>query len=333
MSASRVMSASGVVRVPLVVCARNEEAALGACLDSLDAARAWAEARLDVRFDVRVVLDDTTDGSEQVARARGVRVERSSGGKVEAQRRGADAGAPFVIFSDADIAVERDTLHALARLMLDDPSVAIAHPPKRPVPPARRTALADAIHSYNLHRGFSAERTWFSGKLFAIRAWSMPTRAELAPRLAALAPFLRDGALRVDDIYLSRATIAAHGVAAIRETGAGCVWFRAPETWRGMYRYYRRMRLELERLELLFPEWRALHRRYGVRRVDAQLIARLDARERRLWTLFRAALAACRVAYVAERAYHRRLARAPGDDWRPIEETKRPIDAGIVRRA
>jgi glycosyltransferase involved in cell wall biosynthesis len=316
------------MRIPLVVCAKNEEAALGACLDSLDAARVWAEARLELRFDLRVVLD----GSEAVARARGVRVERSRGGKVEAQRRGADAGAPFVVFSDADIAVERDTLHALARLMLDDPTVAIAHPPKLPVAPSRRTPLAEAIHLYNRHRGFSAERTWFSGKLFAIRAWSMPARAEIAPRLAALEPFYRLDGLRVDDIYLSRATIAAHGVRAIRETAAGCVWFRAPETWRGMYRYYRRMRMELERLALLFPEQRALHQRWGVRRTDPRAVEKLSARERRLFALFRAAVGACRVAYVCERAYHRRLARAPRAEWQPIEETKQPIDAGFIRR-
>src|SRR5439155_21333019 len=121
-----------------------------------------------------------------------------SGGKVEGQRRGADPSAPFVVFSDADIAVERGTLHALARLMLDDPSVAIAYPPKRPVEPLHGTPLARAIHLYNLHAGFARERTWFSGKLFAIRAWSMPTRAELAPRLAALEPFYRLDGLRVD---------------------------------------------------------------------------------------------------------------------------------------
>src|SRR5258707_703905 len=80
----------------------------------------------------------------------------------------------------------------------------------RPVRRSSARALAEAIHLYNLHRGFSAERTWFSGKLFAIRAWSIPTRAELGPRLRALEPFYRLDGLRVDDIYLSRATIAAH---------------------------------------------------------------------------------------------------------------------------
>jgi glycosyltransferase involved in cell wall biosynthesis len=273
------------MRVPLIICAKNEQAALGACLDSLGAACAFAEARRPLSFDVRVVLDDTSDGSESIARARGATVLRSTGGKVEAQRRGLahceGARAPFAIFSDADVAVDDDTLDALCAVMLDDPSVQVAHPPKQPVPPARSTALARALHVYNRQRGFSAQRTWFSGKLFAIRAWSVPPPDELRARLHALDPFLRSGALRVDDVYLSRAVVARHGPTAIRETARGCVWFRAPETFRGMYRYYRRLQKELERVDRLFPEWREAGRRFGARRTDARLLERATADERR----------------------------------------------------
>jgi glycosyltransferase involved in cell wall biosynthesis len=313
--------------IPLVIAAKNEERALGACLDSLLAAAAFAESHAGVRFDPVVVLDDCTDATGAIAAARGVRTIVSSGGKVEAQRCGLVAGAPFHVFADADIAIEKETLAALARAM-DDPSVEVACPPRRPLAPQRRTPLARAIHVYNLHRGFSAQRTWFNGKLFAIRRWAIPTRAELAPRLDRLP---RDGfyqahlGLRVDDIYLSRTIAQDHGPAAIRETTAGALWFRPPETLRGMYRYFRRMRLEIERLDRLFPETRAAHQKHGIRRTDAAAVARATKEERCLFQLFRAAVKGCEVVYAAERAFYLHVSPFPCADWAPIVETKRPI--------
>ncbi|MEP7123242.1 MAG: glycosyltransferase, partial [Byssovorax sp.] len=163
--------------IPLVIAAKNEARALGACLDSLLASAAFALENEGFRFDPVVVLDDCVDATAAVAASRGVRTIASSGGKVEAQRSGLVAGAPFHVFADADIAVEIATLAALARAMVD-PSIEVACPPRRPLAPAQRTPLARAIHVYNAHRGFSPQRTWFNGKLFAIRRWAIPTRAE-----------------------------------------------------------------------------------------------------------------------------------------------------------
>lgn len=71
------MDGAGEV-IPLVVAAKNEERAIGPCLDSLREAAVLAERRLGVRFELVVVLDDCRDGTEAVARARGVRTLVSS---------------------------------------------------------------------------------------------------------------------------------------------------------------------------------------------------------------------------------------------------------------
>jgi glycosyltransferase involved in cell wall biosynthesis len=315
--------------IPLVIAAKNEERALGACLDSLLASAAFAEIHAGIRFDPVVVLDDCTDATGAVAAGRGVRTIRSSGGKVEAQRSGLVAGAPFHVFADADIAVEKETLAALARAM-EDPSVEVACPPRRPLAPQRRTPIARAIHVYNAHRGFSPQRTWFNGKLFAIRRWAIPTRAELAARLAGLS---RDRftqahlGLRIDDVYLSRTIARKHGPGAIHETDEGLLWFRPPETLRGMYRYFRRMRMEIERLDRIFPETRATHEEHGIRRTDPAAVARATAEERRLFHFFQIAVKGCEIVYAAERAFYLHLARSRCADWTPIAETKRPIEA------
>jgi hypothetical protein len=198
--------------------------------------------------------------------------------------------------------------------------------------------LAEALYVYNLRQGFSTRRRYFHGQCFAIRRWSAPTLEQLRPRLARLPRrdnFYRFGdGLRVDDVYLSRLVLHEHGPAAIREVPAARVHFRPAETLAGMYRYYKRMRREIERLDLLFPEMRQAHRLHGRRRTDLAALGRAPGRERRLWRLFQAALWLCRAWYHLERFYYRRLSR--GEEgcptWEPIRETKVPIEPGSIPR-
>src|SRR6185503_247411 len=226
----------------------------------------------------------------------------STGGKVEAQRAGLRPG-PFSIFVDADVLVAKETLLALTRAMTSEPQVMVAFPPKIPLPPARGGRLARALYLYNRARGFSSQRTWFNGKCFAIRRWSIPTREELAERLRSL-PLDRfydfHAGVRVDDIYLSRRIAHDHGPHAFLETTEGAVVYRPPATLRGMYRYYRRMRMDLERTSALFPELEGAHRRFGRRGPDRLRAAPLG--ERIAYAEFQLALALCRIAYRAERA-------------------------------
>jgi hypothetical protein len=318
------------VIIPLVVCAKNEAAMLGACLDSLAAAVDFAEARLPLTFARLVVLDDTHDESAPIADARGFTVARAHGGKVEAQRVGAEQAAPFHIFSDADIVVAPDTLHALCALMLARPWLRVVTPPKQPVPPRATSRLARAIFDYNCKEGYALRHTWFSGKLFAIRGWHVPTVTELAPRIAA-AP--RDRFLDLwrglitDDVYLSRSIVARHGPAALGRSDGGMVWFRAPETWRGIYSYFRRMRRELERVDALFPETRAVHRRWGRRRTDVRRLWRAPVAEQLSHLYFRGAVALCRLRYVCDRFYHRHVSSRAAPQWTAIAETKQPVFA------
>lgn len=316
------------MRIPVIVAAKNEEASLGACLDALQAAVNHARGR-GFECVVTVVADDCSDGTEEVARGRGVRVVRSSGGKVEAQRAGLaacaelEAEAGFAVFADADVLLTPPTLAALAETLLARPGVRVACPPRRPLPPVRSGWLAWALHVYNYERGFSSQRTWFNGKCFAIRRWNVPTRAEVARRVARLPDdnfYDYAAGMRIDDIYLSRRIVAEDGPEALVETQEGCLIYRAPESLAGMYRYYRRMRMEVERVSALFPEFNWAHERYGER--EADLLASAPLLRRSAYWLFHAALAVCMTGYRVERWYYRNLARSRCPAWPPIVETK-----------
>ena len=52
-----------------------------------------------------------------------------------------------------------------------------------------------------------------------------------------------------------------------------------------------------------------------------------SAEERRLFLLFQAAMKGCELVHAAERAFYLHLSRSACEDWSPIDETKRPIEA------
>jgi glycosyltransferase involved in cell wall biosynthesis len=308
------MPGSGAVSriiVPVTVTARDEERPIGKCLDSLLAAARFAEARHAITIDLAVVLDDCRDRTAAIVADRGIRTLTSTGGKVAAQRT-ALRGGPFHVFSDADILIEENTLAALCEAMLGDPSIDVAFPAKLPLPGRRRTPLAHALYIYNTRRGFSSQRAWFSGKLFAIRNWTMPHPDDIVRRahdLPASRFYDYAAPLRVDDIYLSR------HVKILRET-AGLIWFRAPATWRSMYRYYRRMRREIERIDALYPESPAPPPRVP------DLLKTAPLSEQAAWHVFQLALAGCRIAYHAERFACDCFGLTPADPWPTLAETK-----------
>jgi glycosyltransferase involved in cell wall biosynthesis len=322
-----------VAPITVAITAKNEAAAIGDCLRSITAAVRHAEERLSLRFRIVVVLDDCTDATESVARSfPKVAVIHSSGGLVEAQRRVANL-PPFVIFSDADILVSESTITVLCETMLTTPDLQVAYPRKTPLPPLRRSLLSAALYSYNRTNGFQNARHYFNGKLFAIRDWQVPTLEELQPRIAKLPQncfYHFESGMQIDDIYLSRDILRRYGPGAIREVADGEIFFRPPETFLGMYHTYRRMRREIERLNLLFPETVPVHQQ---RRYDRTAERRAPLQERLLWRWFRAWLAVCILRFHSERLYYTYLASTPGPNWPAITETKTTLCPDIVRPA
>jgi glycosyltransferase involved in cell wall biosynthesis len=315
-----------VTTICLALTARNEAASLPGCLRSVIRSAEIAEARLPLRFDLVLVADDCTDRTVAIAESFSrIRVVTSSGGKVAAQRRVANT-TPFVLFCDADILLTDDTVTAVCEPMLANSQVQIAYPLKHPLAPTRQTLIARALNCYNRVNGFQERRRYFNGKFFAIRDWHVPDRVELRARLAAL-PVDRfydfHAGIRLDDIWLSRDILRRYGAAAIHEVERGPIWYRPPETFTGMYRTYHRMRLEIERLNRMFPETVGVHQKRGY---DWSAVRRASATDRWLWRVFRVALGACQLRYHGEKFYYQRLSPTPCAPWEPIQETKQSLD-------
>jgi glycosyltransferase involved in cell wall biosynthesis len=309
----------------LAVTARNEATVIADCLRSILKAARFAEERLPLCWRLVAVLDECTDDTEAIVRCVGsFEVIHSTGGLVEAQRTVANR-TPFVIYADADILLDRSALFVLCREMLATPALIVAYPRKAPLRPQRASLLAAALYEYNRLNGFQDTRRYFNGKLFAIRDWRVPALSELCPRLAKLPAdgFYRlHDALQIDDIYLSRDILRRHGSDSIREVADAQIYFRPPETFSGMYHTYRRMRREIERLNILFPESIPAHQN---RRLNRAALRAAPAREQFLWLCFQLWLRLCMMRYRWEKFYYQHLASDPCPTWPAISETKRPF--------
>ncbi|MDF1739213.1 MAG: glycosyltransferase [Verrucomicrobiales bacterium] len=313
------------MRITVAVTAKNEEGTIAECLRSLISSIELAESTSAARFDLVVVIDDCTDATEAIAKTfPRVTAALSSGGLVEAQRTIGDR-EPFVIFSDADILVSPETIGKITEAMFSDPALEVAYPAKTPRKPARRTALAFALHTYNLNDGFETKRSHFNGKLFAIRHWHIPTRLELSARIDKLPdnPFYHfESGVLADDIYLSKSVLKEHGPGAIREIPDAQIHYQAAETFEGMHRYYRRMRMELERVSYLFPEFNTDTSNRPKRRTDWARLKTAGFTQQVGWFIFQAAFRLCKLRYHLERIYYSHLSSRPCPFWPTVVETK-----------
>lgn len=314
--------------IPIGITARNEAANIGSLLASLRKSAAAAEASLPVRFEFHVLLNDNEDDTEQrLAGQADLTIWHTRGGLVEAQRTLVNArpDAPFVFFTDADIRIHPATITELARALLANPSVEIAYAEKTPLPALRRSPLARALYLYNLREGYQTRRNYCNGQCFAIRRWHIPRPSELHWDPAADDGFLNLSAgIRTDDIYLSRELLQRAGPDALF-CAPSAIEYRPPETLRGMFRKYQRMRLEIERLHHYFPQMRPAHSRWGRRRPDRSRLAAAPLSEKAYYLLFQSALLLCKAGYHAQRLWYSRFAASPCPTWLPVEETKEPI--------
>ena len=316
--------------IPIGVTARNEAKNILALLDSLRVAMAQAACELGCRYELHILLNDNDDETPRLlAAATDIKLWHTYGGLVEAQRALAEQSqdAPFLIFSDADIRVAPDALLEISRAMFDHPEVEVAYAEKYPLEPARRTRLATALYLYNLHEGYQTRRHYFNGQLFAIRHWRIPTPRELKwePKIDNRFRHLSAG-IRVDDIYLSREVLSRAGPQALRCVGGGGIHYRPPETLRGMFRKYQRMRLEIDRLHCYFPPTRDAHQKWGRRRLDRRCLSAAPFREKLYYTLFWLALCLCKLAYHTQRLHFTWLAQRDCPTWQPVTESKERME-------
>lgn len=313
--------------IPICVNAKNEQNNLESLLNSILKARTYAEMNSDLKFSITVVLDECTDNSYRICQSFGskINVIQTKGGLVAAQRYFVSLfpDAKWSVFSDADIAVSKDSLLKLSEAM-EKPNIQVAYLEKVPVPPLRRSLLAKALYQYNLNNGYQNDRQYFNGQFFAIRKWNIPEPKKMDfPEILDNSFLNLKAGVRCDDIYLSRMILFEFGQSAI-ECVDSILYYRPPETIKGMFRKYQRMVLEIERLNILFPATVPTHRRHGVRTRYWKKALRKGRKNFFYLLIFDFYLFLCKAKYF----FDRNLSLIFGKEyktWKTVKETKQPL--------
>jgi len=106
-------------RISVVIPVRNGAATLARCLDAL-----FRSSYTD--FECVVVDDHSTDDTRAIASRAGARVLtiKDTGGPARARNRGAaESAGEIILFIDADVVVEPNTLSRVAKAFADDPTL------------------------------------------------------------------------------------------------------------------------------------------------------------------------------------------------------------------
>jgi hypothetical protein len=198
-------------------------------------------------------------------------VIHSEPGKIVAQRAIAaqrDFGGA-ILFTDADVRLNENGIAALFGALKDRPAIRVAYAQVVPIISSDCSSLETMLDTYYCLRHLLPPRRYFHGRAFILRSaedltadYGMASRAARVPD-RALAERLRiDQGPLVDDIFLSRVIVHTYGLDAIHEEPGAIAYFYPPANYHDLYLSARRTRLEIERLNLLFPEHRYLEEQH-----------------------------------------------------------------------
>ena len=312
------------MNILIAITAKNEELTIRDTIVSIKSAIIAAEQALCVSYELTVILNDSTDNTINCIPSE-ISIIKTTGGIVEAQRAVANTSS-LIIFSDADILVSSRALIEVTKAMLEDSNLSVAYPDKIPLNPIKPTWLATALYTYNKNHGFENTRQHFNGKFFAIRNWNIPEKETFKDKEHTI--WMLQNGVVADDIYLSKSILAEKGPDAIKQT-SGDIYYQAPASFKGMYRYFRRMKIELSRVSLLFPNlsWPS-----GAKRTtDFSQLKKASLREQLDWVIFQVAFQFCKLRFWWEKRRATKSRKNLNDIWQPVEETKNSFQTNLTR--
>jgi glycosyltransferase involved in cell wall biosynthesis len=261
---------------------RNEAATLAVTLTNvLTALEVLRRDFGGLEVELIVCCNGCVDGSEVVAREvldRGapsfpVRVVTSAPGLLEALGRVVEEGgdADVFMFFDADILVMPDCASRLYGRLAGDSSVQVAYARARPLVGDDLGALERFLFVPFRHRGLFAERTFFRGAAYAIRADRVrdPELAGLIPGVGGVRTSPRPARRRApvsDDGLLSHTVVHRYGTSALYREAGALVYLTPPTTFRDTFLGLRRRHHDQRTLDAAFREhrrWR--HRTFRTR--------------------------------------------------------------------
>ena len=250
---------------------KNEENTIICMLQSL--VKALRYLNKSVQYETIICLNGTTDNTEKVIKSDvylnlrsqlNLRIIHSDPGILPAERKIAKARKlrDFLLFSDADIVLDKYAVKELYNLMHKNNQIQVAYAEVLPKFIGRKNNFARMLSNYYDMRHLLPERKYFHGRLFLLRNdEKLLEQDDIKIALKGVKKRLvKDLYLEVgpisDDIILSAKIFHMYGEGAIKRAKKAFVYFYPPDNFHDFFIGVRRRTIEIERRNLLFPKYK-----------------------------------------------------------------------------
>lgn len=307
------------------IAAKNEENCIFECLESVEKAL----LAYNQSSQILVCLNNCTDNTEEeVIRFASssvieVLVLHSTGSLISAQRTifYATKVRP-IVFLDADSRITAKTLRSL----IEGLKMPVVLTYAKSVNRTSNNHLTLVTKVFNLYQTgkFLTKRYYFHGRVFATYEWNFPTELEILERAYNTNSFhlLKYGkGLLLDDVFLSAYLLNKYGDSAIKEIKTAKVEHRPIKKWRDWWRTYRRIRIEMIKIETWFSEYSSLKPKL-YRKTNWKVWNKANISEKILWLIYLLFKLVSNLSVRSEIMLAKFTRYRPSNQWKVAESTK-----------
>ncbi len=307
------------------IAAKNEEYSIYECLESVEKAL----LSYNKNSQILVCLNNCTDNTEEeVMRFASsskieVTVLHATGSLISAQRTIFYAtNTRPVVFIDADSRINAKTLRNLVEGLRKPVVLTYAKSVSRVSNDSQR--LVTKVFIIYETGKLLTKRYYFHGRVFATNEWTFPTELEILERAYNTNSFhlLKYGkGLLLDDVFLSAYLLNKYGDKAIKEIKTSEVEHKPIKKWRDWWRTYRRIRIEMIKIETWFSEYNSLRPKL-YRRTNWSAWRNASISEKSLWIIYLLFKELSNISIRSEILFAKFTRYRPSNQWQVAESTK-----------
>jgi len=315
-------------KITIGIGARNEECAT--ICSTLRSIRVAVKFVIGKEFNIVVCLNGNYDKAllevnkykEEYGDIKVHIIYNSEEGIISTQRKIIESyPADIYVFLDGDTIVKKDALYFLLSEFDRDNKVWVAYGRTKPLG-VRSKSFFERINVLYNNQKFLTKRYYFHGRLFAIRDWYFPDKTNYRKNNNLLNRF--GYFLSLDDVYLSFYTLDKYGPDSIKEVKESICYAWPISNFKDWYKTYRRTKIELIKVSLLYPEYRYLLKRTK-RKTQWDKLLQADSDEIILWSFFLVLRFIYNIIFDMELLFISLKIYKPTIQWETVWSTKKEI--------
>jgi ADP-ribose pyrophosphatase YjhB (NUDIX family) len=309
------------------IACRNEEKTIYNCLKSIEKALAYSGKKPTIYICLNGCIDDTEKEITRFQQNTNLRTEvlKVKGDLIDAQRKIWNTSTIHpVIYIDADVIVSKNTFVKIIK-PFENPEVVVSYSATKHEY-QNENSLLSRIHKLYTAGKYLTSQSFFHGRIFMIRDWYFPTTDEVKKRAVQTERYLLKygGGLKSDDIFLSSYIIDKYGQSAIQQVPVKLVKSNAVSNWKDYFQTYRRMVIEVEKINQWFPEWKEL-RKIRYRKTNWKKWAASKSSDKALWLVYITIETFWNCCISLELFLARHHLAQPRESWIQTKTTKRKL--------